>query len=236
MTRPDPLPRDNGSRAIGRLAAIADLDAEALALLDTALTNPIMVPARRELLSEGRRIISPLLVLDGWAARMRLVPDGRRQLISFILPGEIVGNCGFEAPVATSTVVALTQVTVCQLPRSGSPHLERACAISRALDETYLMAQVVRLGRLNAAERLIDLLLELYERLASAGLASGGRFDLPLTQEVVADALGLTSVHLNRMVQQARKRGDLVWADRNMRLGDMDHLRRSVGHEICKVA
>lgn len=234
MTRPDPR-RGTAIAAIARLCAIADLDFEAIELLEAAAEKPTMLPARRELLTLGRKIPSPLLILDGWAARVQIVPDGRRQLISFVLPGDIVGNCGFESARAASTVVGLTAVTVCPLPQASTPRLERAYAISRALDEAHLMGQVVRLGRLDAADRLIDLLLELYDRLAPTCLSAGGRFELPLTQEVLADALGLTSVHVNRMVQQARKRGDLMWAGRTVQLNNVDELRCSLGGEVTQV-
>lgn len=186
------------------------------------------------------------LLIDSWAqaewetdaegvARVRIVPDGRRQLIDFVLPGDIIGNWGFSDPLASSTVMALTDLTVCRLPQASTPQLERAYAISRALDEAYLMAQVVRLGRLDASDRLIDLLLELDERLALAGLSIAGAFEMPITQEVIADALGLTSVHVNRTVQQARKRGDITWTGRGLRLRDIDALRRSLGRELTTV-
>lgn len=221
--------------AIQRLAALADLDADALALLERAAERRTHVPARRELLTEGMRVAYPLLMLEGWAARVRIVPDGRRQIIGFVLPGDIVGNYGYDGAVAASTVIAMTEAATCVLPQGGGPRLERAYAVCRALEEAYLMAQIVRLGRLDAAERITDLMLELHERLALAGLSIAGRFDFPLTQEVFADALGLTSVHVNRMVQQARKRGELVWGGRSVSLTDPERSRRLLGRERTKV-
>ena len=108
--------------------------------------------------------------------------------------------------------------------------------VSRAIEEAHLLAQITRLGRLSALERIADLFLELYERLSLAGLASNGRFALPLTQEVVADALGLTSVHLSRTLQLARRRGEFEWRDGQVILHDLRQLGRMVGRLPVRVS
>lgn len=109
--------------------------------------------------------------------------------------------------------------------------------MSQALDEAYLLDQITRLGRLNAHERIISLLLELYERLDRAGLTSNCSFEVPLTQEVLADSLGLTSVHVNRMLQQARKDGDLQWRDGLVTLYDPGKLGPKVNRPpVCVTA
>jgi CRP-like cAMP-binding protein len=179
---------------------------------------------------------SKLLLLEGWTARVRQLPDGRRQLVSFGLPGDLLGYCQFDGARASSTMAAVTEVTICHLPDPAlSPALTRAFAISRAVDEAYLIAQVTRLGRLNAHERLIDFLLELYERLEPCGLAEAGRFLIPLTQEAIADALGLTPVHLNRTLQEARRNGELTWTGREVTLHDPNAAAVAVGHTRPRV-
>ncbi len=156
--------------ALQRLAALTALDEPAQAAIFAAMAHQRPVPARAELTVEGRHTREPLLILEGWTARVRQLADGRRQLVSFALPGDLVGHCTFEGAVASSTLIALTRAVVCPLPDSeASPTLARAYAISGALDEAHLLAQVTRLGRLNAHERLIDLLLELHDRLELAG-------------------------------------------------------------------
>lgn len=223
--------------AIMQLESLSALDADALDALKASLSRIQRIETRGELFSEGRPIGGPWLILEGWTARVRQLSDGRRQLVSFGLPGDLIGYCQFEDAIASSTVVALNPVHVCPLPdAAGSPTLARAYAISRALDEAYLMAQVTRIGRLNVHERIVDLLLELYERLSAAGLARDGRFRIPLTQETLSDALGLTPVHLNRTLQQARRAGELTWTGRDVILHDPTALAFSVGHVPARVS
>ncbi|KTT73759.1 Crp/Fnr family transcriptional regulator [Sphingomonas endophytica] len=225
------------SPALTRLGALASLDQAAHEALVAAMEETRSVRVRRDLMTEGREILQPLLLLSGWAARVRLLPDGRRQFLSFLLPGDLIGACDHPHALAVSTVVAMSDVQVCPLPHAepGTP-LHVAYAISRAMDEGHLLAQITRLGRLNAQERISDLLLELYERLTLNGTVHGNGFDLPLTQETLADALGLTSVHVNRMLQQARREGDLQWRVGHVRLTDPAGLARKIGHVAVRVS
>jgi CRP-like cAMP-binding protein len=223
--------------AAKRLASLSALDPEARHALDTAIAAARPVRARRELQTEGRPVQEAQLIVSGWAARVRILLDGRRQFISFVLPGELVGMCLQPQPLASSTVVALTDLLVATPPSPAEGDgLGRAYRTSAALEEAFLLAQITRLGRLDAHERIIDLLLELEERLALAGLAADGVFDLPLTQEVLGDVLGLTSVHINRMLQQARRNGELDWRAGRLRLHNPAALARSVGRAGTRVS
>ena len=231
------LRTDPRTPALTRLMALAALDQPAIAALQAAMEEARAVRSRRDIITEGREITQALLLLSGWAARVRLLPDGRRQFLSFLLPGDLIGACDHPHAVAVSTVIAMSDVTVCALPQAepGSP-LHIAYAVSRAIDEGHLLAQITRLGRLNAQERISDLLLELYERLTLNGSVSGNGFDLPLTQETLADALGLTSVHVNRMLQQARREGDMQWRVGHVKLSDPAGLARKIGHVPVRVS
>ena len=207
--------------AVIRLEALSPLDADARAALASAVQRPRTHRARREMIAEGQDIAETLLVLSGWAARVRLLEDGRRQILAFLLPGDLIGYCDQERPVASSSVIAVTEVDVCTAPdASVSPALARAYRQSRAREQAHLFSQITRLGRLNAHERIADFLLELLERLELAGLAAHGRYVMPLTQELMADALGLTSVHVNRTLQALRREGSLNWKGRELILPD----------------
>jgi CRP-like cAMP-binding protein len=185
-----------------RLLALG-LDAAGMEALEAATRRPRTVLARRELIVERLEIAEAMVLLDGWAARVRQLADGRRQVLAILLPGDVIGMCDHEHPVATSSAVAITDVQVCTAPgRAQSRALSRVYALSRALEESFLMAQITRLGRLHAYERVADLLLELLERLELAGSAHDGRFTIPITQELLADTLGLTSVHINRTLRR----------------------------------
>jgi len=173
-------------------------------------------PAGSELVRD-REALSPRFVVSGWAARVRWLADGRRQIISFILPGDSVGLCERPQPLAMVPVVALTRVQTLDaspiqhaLTSPGTwPGLAQASHIAASLDEAVLMDQVVRLGRQAAYERLAHLLLEPGHRQEQVGLGTAIQFPCPLTQEMIADALGLSIVHVNRTLQQMR-REDLV--------------------------
>lgn len=230
-------PKDAPSPALLRMTALAELDRDSIAALETAIANATPTRARAEVVVEGREIAAPRLIAAGWAARVRLMNDGRRQFLSFLLPGDMIGMCHQPRPIAVSTVVALTDLLVATPPPSArGSELAHAYAISHALEEAYLLAQITRLGRLHAQERIADLLLELHERLTLNGMAVDGGFDAPLTQEMLGDALGLTSVHINRTLQLARRDGDLVWRDGRVTLTDPVALAHKVGRAPVRVS
>lgn len=222
--------------ALRRLQSLSPLGPAACTAVETAaVTGERMVRQRRELLGEGKPLRAPLLILDGWAGRQRILADGRRQFIDFALPGDVIGDSAYPGAIVGAAVVTLTDVRVCPLPASeGYPDLERAYAVSRALNEARLMAQITRLGRLDARERILDLLLEFHERLSLAGLTEGDGYAIPLTQELFADALGLTSVHVNRTLQQARRTGELCWNGRRVDFPDLAGLRALLGRASAR--
>ena len=222
--------------ALTRLSALAPLDAEAMQALERSIAASVTDRVRSELLTEGREIPAALLIVEGWAARVRILSDGRRQFLSFLLPGDLVGMCQQDRPLAVSTVVAITPLKTCRAPDGDLyPALKKAYAVSGALEEAYLLAQITRLGRLNALERLADVMLELRERLALAGQVRGGTFDMPLTQEMLSDVLGLTPVHINRMVQQARRQDWLEWRAKRVTIKDTAALASRVGRSPVRV-
>ncbi len=222
--------------AIRRLDALFPLEPETATALLRAAAESRPLARGRELIGEGRSIDGSVLILEGWAARMRELADGRRQIVNFVLPGDFVGVCHHLQPLASSTIVAITPLRVCDVPdRDDHPDLAHAAAISGALDEAHLIGQITRLGRLSAHERIIDLLLEFHERLDLAGLVEDGAYRLPITQEMLADALGLTPVHINRTLQRARKSHELDWREKSVVLHDPAALRRKVGRNPVRV-
>ena len=155
----------------------------------------------------------PRFIFSGWACRQRILPDGRRQIFSFLLPGDSISIVG-RSHRELCAVVALTNVetgdarAVVEAADSGrAPGLAQALAALEAQEQTLLLDHVVRLGRQTAYERMAHLLLEFQRRLQLAGVGDDRRFPLPLTQEVMGDALGLSIVHVNRTLQQLRRDG-----------------------------
>lgn len=154
----------------------------------------------------------PRFILTGWAARQRILADGRRQIFSLLLPGDGVGVSLRPGAAAETTVVALTPMVVMDagvLPGQGA---QDACfdygdAMQTAarLDESRLLDQILRLGRQTAYERTAHLILEVHERLDFIGRAQAGQFEWPISQDTLADILGLSAVHTNRTLQRLRQ-------------------------------
>jgi CRP-like cAMP-binding protein len=153
-----------------------------------------------------------LIIVSGWACDLRILPDGRRQIFSFLLPGDAIEARG-AGSIGSRGVVALTRLEVVDSGRQLAANAEGRDALLRALDDAALRREerlydhLVRMGRLSAKERVIHLLLELWERLNRVGLVNGDTFKIPLTQEIFADALGLSIVHINRTLKELRGEG-----------------------------
>ena len=194
------------SPVLRRLAALSPAFGDRLA---GATWEPLRIYGpSAHILGEGEVPASIRALHSGWAGMVRIFPDGRRQIQHLLLPGDIVAvPFGFGAP---SGIVALTSVMLQSIDRlvaaagqAGSDGLRR-CA---GLVQRHLLNQTARLGRQSACERLANLLLELRDRLGFVGLGDDRRFPMPLTQDALADMLGLTSVHVNRTLQMMRRDG-----------------------------
>ncbi|ATI79872.1 Crp/Fnr family transcriptional regulator [Sphingobium yanoikuyae] len=222
--------------AITRLKALVPLDQVALSALQAAMAKPRRVSARTELQVEGDITPRITLILSGWAARTRILKDGRRQIINFLLPGDLIFAQATDQ-LAAANITAITDLFICDGPSPAlSSSLAAAYAASSSIEESLLYGQISRLGRLTAQERVADLLLELLERHEMAGIARAGKFAIPITQEMVADTVGLTPVHVNRVIQSARQAGMLTWKNGMVQIHGWDTLRRKFGHHRMRAS
>lgn len=170
--------------------------------------------ARRQRLVSRGNAREPLhLITRGWAARMFALDDGSQQITDFVLPGELCDLSRLDDGLL-QTAVAITPVKAALLDRAAmlgaiETHPKLGLALLRlALSEQAILREwLVCLGRRPKHEHLAHLLCELHERLRRAGLAHDDVFDLPLTQEQLADAMGMTAVHTNRVLQRLRNEG-----------------------------
>ncbi|WP_395672417.1 Crp/Fnr family transcriptional regulator [Phenylobacterium sp.] len=179
-----------------------------------ALATVETIPARTILQTEGDPARRPRYMLSGWACRYRDLPDGRRQIFDLVLPGDGVGVCLRPHPLATTTTQALTAVRLIDAGPLLRMDAFEACGdllpallAQAGADERRAMSQIMRLGRQTALERMAHLFLELHERLAAVDAVDGDRFQFPLTQEILADLTGLSTVHVNRTLQELRRQG-----------------------------
>jgi CRP-like cAMP-binding protein len=201
--------RDFGLRVLSRRGVLAADEEQAAR---ASLGEMQAQAGGTELLAEGARLNRAQILLEGWAVHQRVLSDGRRQIFSFLLPGDIFGISARLNGEALCSAFALTSVVTAPLamldealrraPGSGCGRIVREAL---GLEESFLVNQVVRLGQQSAQERLINLLLEFHDRLAAVGLVEDDSFVLPFTQEVLSDAVGLSTVHTNRTLQQLRR-------------------------------
>jgi CRP-like cAMP-binding protein len=245
MNRPltaygDSRPDNAVALRLGRLARLSSVEMDILRdLSQTARQSP----AHAELCVEGR-IQPPLMLLSGWACHQRILGDGRRQIVRFLLPGDAIGSLSRPGLPASSSALALTPVVVADArpllrnaDENGVPLSGLAEAVARMsyADEINLRDQVVRLGRQTAYERLVHLVLEFYGRLQAIGMVDGDSFALPLTQDILADALGLSVVHINRTLQQVRRDRLLDMRGGQVTLRQLD-LMRAMADWVVPVA
>lgn len=175
-------------------------------------------------------------IVDGWACQYRLLPDGRRQIISLFLPGDYCEAQWLLSGKANWPIVALTDLSFVEIPldqmrtylTQGGPEMaELLGAIARALKnhETW----IVNLGRMSATERICALLIDLFERLEPTGTVVANRYPLPLTQNDIADVVGISAVHANRVLQMLRGKGVIALETGRLEVLDPEELRRMCG-------
>lgn len=168
---------------------------------------------RSDIIRDGDRPKAVHLVLSGWAARYKIVKEtGQRQITAFLIPGDfcdlhitILKKMDHAITSITRTIIACVPENVMEELPLHRPSLTRALWWSTLVDEAVLREWLVSAGRRNAYEALAHLFCELHARLQRVGLVRHDTFDVPLTQEDLADALGLTPVHVNRVLQRLRK-------------------------------
>lgn len=192
----------------------------------------------RDIISEGDKPDHVHVMMDGWAARYSVVEDGARQITAFLLPGDfcdlhvtILGEMDHGIVALTPAKVAYVPHTVMQDLPVERPELARALWWATLVDEAVLRSWIVNIGRRDAAQRVAHLFCELHARLKLVGLADEDHFDLPLTQEVLADALGLTPVHINRTLQRLRSEDLILLKGGELTILDIGALRKLAGFD-----
>jgi CRP-like cAMP-binding protein len=196
---------------VRRIRALTPLSSAEQDLLRSLADRRERFSSGEELVVEGGARARPRFILSGWACRQRVLADGRRQIFSFLLPGDPIGlnrHGGSELSSVTALTALETvdaEVVLTAADSGGAPGLLRALSGVETFEHGLLLDHMVRLGRQTAYERVAHFLLELQRRMEITGLGDDQRFPLPLTQEVLADALGLSIVHVNRTLQQLRR-------------------------------
>jgi CRP-like cAMP-binding protein len=192
-----------------------------------------MVAPRTDIIHEGDDPRAVNVILDGWACRYRQFANGRRQIVSLLLPGDLCDPHVFLLDEMDHTIGAITPVLLGQI---SGPTLQAAAARSPHLDlafhrEALATAAIQRewtvsLGSRTGIERLAHLFCELHARLAAIGLADGNTCPMPITQNDLGDAMGQTSVHINRTLQELRGMGLITLRSRRLTIHNPAALAR----------
>jgi len=188
-------------------------------------------------LLEGARSAHLYTVLSGWAFRYKTLLDGRRQILNYVMPGDLVGLQGSITGEMQHSVEALSTVTLCVFERtqlhtlfSRYPSLAYDITWIAAREERILDEHLLSIGRRTAIERAAYLLAFLAQRAKALRMVEG-RVVLPITQQHVADTLGLSIVHTNKTLKKLADRGAIVWRDRSCDVLDEEALKAVSGWE-----
>ncbi|HEY0044752.1 MAG TPA: Crp/Fnr family transcriptional regulator [Allosphingosinicella sp.] len=220
------------SRLVQRLerrTPLGDADREALLTLPHSLKT---CGAAAHLVRDGEKPDFVSLLLSGFAYRYKITGEGGRQIISLHVAGEFVDLQNSFLHVADHSVQTLTEVEVALVPKAvirdlatHHPAIGRALWIDTLIDASIFREWVVNVGRRDSRARVAHILCEFSLRLEAAGLAQNHRYELPMTQEQLADAVGLTSVHVNRVLKQLGEEGLISRDRRSIVIEDWQRMR-----------
>lgn len=199
---------------------------DSIATVETAPQDKLIVKA-------GVTLSQSILLVEGLVCRYKDLADGQRQIMEIHVPGDFIDLHGFLLKRLEHHLGSLTPVRLATVPHEKlraiterHPHLARMLWFSTLLDAAIHRERILSVGRRSAISRIAHLICELYLRLEVIGLAEDGRYRLPLTQTDLADASGLTAVHVNRMLKQLRDQNLLTFRHGDVVIHEWDRLQR----------
>lgn len=205
------------NRFIQKLNGMAELTASDTAALAAATSSPRRYVARQDLIREGDEPGPVFVVLEGWVCRYKILPSGTRQIMAFLMPGDacdlhvkLLAEMDHSIQAITTASVATVARAEMQALMTSHPNIAQAMYTGQLIDEGVMRAWIVSMGRRSSIERVAHLICELYLRARNIGLTSENQFALPLSQLVLADALGMTAVHINRVLKELRLAGAMT--------------------------
>lgn len=216
-----------------RIARVTDLAAADIESLRRLIESDVAIKKKKDLVVDGYEYRKLCFVEDGFAVRYKLLRNGKRQIVNVVLPGDVVGLPGSFLERAAYSVIAVTdmRLQVCALDDyvelcRRQPQFGMIVAWLAVYEAALCAEHVVDTGRRTPTERLAHFLLEMHMRLSAVGRADAASLDLPFSQEVIGDALGLSVPHINRTLAQLRKEGLIAVDGRRITFADLDALQR----------
>lgn len=217
---------------VAKLSSFAPFSDQERDVLEDLCAREERIDVGVNLMVEGKPPRAPFVVTRGLACRYRLMADGRRQILTFLIPGDFFGLHVFMLSVADHSIITMTPTRLATIQRGTvfeivehHPRIAAALWWSVMQEAAMLRERIVTLGRRNARARVAYLLCELFWRHRAIGLSDDHALRLPLTQAEIADALGLTAIHVNRVLQYLRGEGMITLAHRQLTLHQVGRLQ-----------
>lgn len=196
------------------------------------VSNVVETQPDKTLVRHGEELNQSMLLLSGWLARAKDLPSGQRQIAELHVPGDFADLHGFTLKYLDHDVISMTRCRIALVPHERLkemteryPHLSRLYWAMTNMDAAIQREWTLSLGRRSAIARMAHLICELHVRLGIVGLTDHDSFDFPLTQVEFGECLGLTSVHVNRTLQELRRRGLIEVQNRRVTIFDFDALK-----------
>lgn len=217
---------------VKKLSARGPISGPEVAVLEQAVARIRQVETDVELVAEGSKPTDSTLLLKGFVARYRMMAGGKRQILGIHVEGDFVDLHSFLLKRMDHGIFTMTPCTVASVPHTRLteiterfPHLTRMLWLSTLIDAAIHREWIVGLGRRTAIAKLGHLICELFVRLSVVGATKGHSFQVPITQEELADCLGLSIVHLNRSLKELRAKGLLTWQATAVTIEDWPKLK-----------
>ena len=214
-----------------KLGAFVALSGEELSALDRLHSRRKTFPAGRDMVHEGQVNQSAYILASGWVCSYKLLSGGTRQIVDFQIPGDFLGLRSVLFRTADHNIEPVTKVEASEvlvedlLATFGkTPRLGTAVLWAASRDEAMVVEHLVGIGRRDARERTAHFLLELGARLKLVGLATSSGYACPLSQYMLADTLGLSAVHINRVLRELREDGLVTFQHGKVEIHDLDGL------------
>lgn len=214
-----------------KLSAFVALSDEELDVLSRLLGRRRRFAPGCDLVRQGQSGQAAYILASGWACSYKTQPDGTRQIVDFQIPGDFLGLRSVLLHISDHGVEPVTEIDVAEILLDDlldvfarRPRLATALLWAASRDEAMVVEHLVCVGRRGAVERMAHFLLELGARLAIVGMGGREGYDCPLTQYQLADALGLSAVHVNRVLRQLREAGLATFRDGRVIIEDPGRL------------
>ena len=202
------------------------------ALLTEAIVETTEFAAGTDIVTVGSRPGHSSLLMDGFAGRYKMLSDGGRQITALHVAGDFVDLHAFLLKTMDHGIIALSRCRVgfakhgdLKVITEKAPHLARLLWLDTLVDGAIHREWIVAMGRRSRKSHLAHLICELFVRLEGVGLTSGSSFHFPLSQAQMADVLGLSAVHMNRVIQGLRREGLISWVNHTISILDWDKIR-----------